>query len=111
VRYLFGAYDVHAGRLHGPAASPQDGQEVLGFYRQIRMRYRPKVRIYLIADNLSAHKTPDIRQWAEANNVELVFTPTYASPTATNGSSKPNVASSSLPDPMTFRVKHSWETH
>jgi transposase len=43
------------------------------------MRYRPKIRIYLIADNLSAHKTPDIRQWAQANNVELVFTPTYAS--------------------------------
>jgi len=43
------------------------------------MRYRPKVRIYLIADNLSAHKTPDIRQWAADNNVELVFTPTYAS--------------------------------
>lgn len=43
------------------------------------MRYRPKIRIYLVADNLSAHKTPDIRAWVEANNVELVFTPTYAS--------------------------------
>jgi len=52
---------------------------VLGFYRQIRMRYTPKVRIYLIADNLSAHKTPEIRAWATENNVELVFTPTYAS--------------------------------
>ena len=76
VRYLFGAYDVHADRLHGRLRPHKSGQEVLGFYRQIRMRYRPKVRIYLIADNLSAHKTPDIRQWAEANNVELVFTPT-----------------------------------
>jgi hypothetical protein len=43
------------------------------------MRYQPKIRIYLIADNLSAHKTPDIRAWAEDNNIELVFTPTYAS--------------------------------
>jgi transposase len=79
VRYRFGAYDVHADRLHGRLRPHKSGQEVLGFYRQIRMRYRPKVRIYLVADNLSAHKTPDIRQWAADNNVELVFTPTYAS--------------------------------
>src|SRR6266566_4526583 len=79
VRYLFGAYDVHADRLHGRLRPHKSAQEVLGFYHQIRMRYRPKIRIYLIADNLSAHKTPDIRQWADLNNVELVFTPTYAS--------------------------------
>jgi transposase len=79
VRYLFGAYDVHTDRLHGRIRPHKSGQEVLAFYRQIRMRYRPRIRIYLIADNLSAHKTPAIRAWAAANNVELVFTPTYAS--------------------------------
>ena len=79
VRYLFGAYDVHADRLHGWLRPHKSGQQVLAFYRQIRMRYRPKIRIYLIADNLSADKTPDIRTWAQNNNVELVFTPTYAS--------------------------------
>ena len=52
---------------------------VLGFYRQIRMRYDPRLRIYLVADNLSTHKTPAIREWAATSNVELVFTPTYAS--------------------------------
>jgi hypothetical protein len=30
-------------------------------------------------DNLSANKTPKIRAWAAANNVELCLTPTYAS--------------------------------
>jgi transposase len=79
VRYLFGAYDVHRDRLHGRLRPHKNAREVLGFYRQIRMRYSPKLRIYLIADNLSTHKTPDVRQWAEENNVELVFTPTYAS--------------------------------
>ena len=64
VRYLFGAYDVHADRLHGRLRPHKSGHEVLAFYRQIRMRYSPKLRIYLIADNLSAHKTPDIRSWA-----------------------------------------------
>jgi transposase len=79
VRYLFGAYDVHSDRLHGRIRPHKSGQEVLGFYRQIRIRYPAQTRIYLIADNLSAHNTPDIRAWAEDNNVELVFTPTYAS--------------------------------
>jgi hypothetical protein len=30
-------------------------------------------------DDLSANKTPKIRTWAGANNVELCLTPTYAS--------------------------------
>jgi transposase len=79
VRYLFGAYDVHADRLHGRLRAHKNAGEVLGFYRQIRMRYDPRLRIYLVADNLSTHKTPAIREWADASNVELVFTPTYAS--------------------------------
>jgi transposase len=79
VRYLFGAYDVHADRLHGRLRAHKNGDEVLAFYRQIRMRYDPRLRIYLIADNLSTHKTPAIREWAATSNVELVFTPTYAS--------------------------------
>ena len=79
VRYLFASYDVHADRLHGRLRIHKNAGEVLGFYRQIRMRYPLSIRIYLIADNLSTHKTLEIRQWADANNVELVFTPTYAS--------------------------------
>jgi transposase len=79
VRYLFGAYDVHADRLHGRLRAHKNAGQVLAFYRQIRMRYDPRLRIYLIADNLSTHKTPAIREWADTSNVELVFTPTYAS--------------------------------
>lgn len=79
VRYLFGAYDVHADRLHGRLRAHKNAGEVLGFYKQIRMRYDPCLRIYLVADNLSTHKTPEIREWAHKSNVELVFTPTYAS--------------------------------
>jgi transposase len=79
VRYLFGAYDVHADRLHGRLRAHKNAGEVLAFYRQIRMRYDPRVRIYLVADNLSTHKTPAICEWAAGANTELVFTPTYAS--------------------------------
>jgi hypothetical protein len=64
VRYLFRAYDVHADRLHGRLRAHKNAVEVLGFYRQIPMRYDRRLRIYLIADNLSTHKIPAIRQWA-----------------------------------------------
>jgi len=33
----------------------------------------------VILNNLSANKTPAVRAWAAAHNVELCFTPTYAS--------------------------------
>jgi hypothetical protein len=35
--------------------------------------------IYVILDNLSAHKSKKIRNWCAKNNVELCFTPTYSS--------------------------------
>jgi transposase len=79
VRYLFAAYDVHSDRLHGRLREHKNAGEVLAFFKQIRMRYEPRLRIYLVMDNLSTHKTPVIREWAEEANVELVFTPTYAS--------------------------------
>lgn len=79
VRYLFGAYDVHQDRLFGRLRERKAARDVLGFLKTVRMRYRPGVRIYLVMDNLSTHWTKDIRAWAEASNVELVPTPTYAS--------------------------------
>ncbi len=38
-----------------------------------------RLRLYWIQDNLSANWTPDIRAYADDNNIELVPTPTYAS--------------------------------
>jgi transposase len=79
VRYLFSDYDPHADRLHGRLRAHKNSGEALAYYRQIRMRYDPALRIHLIADNLPTHKTPEIRDWAAESNAELVFTPTYAS--------------------------------
>jgi hypothetical protein len=39
VRYLFAAYDVHSDRLHGRLRKHKNADEVLGFFKQIRMRY------------------------------------------------------------------------
>ena len=79
VRYLFGAYDVHADHFMGRLREHKSARDVLGFLQTIRMRYPRRRRIYLVMDNLSTHWTKEIRAWAHANNVELVPTPTYAS--------------------------------
>jgi transposase len=47
--------------------------------KQIRLVYPRHIRIYWIQDGLSSHWTPDIRAYADASNMELVPTPTYAS--------------------------------
>jgi transposase len=78
-RYVFGAYDVHADRLRTRLKARRRGSDNLAFLRQIRACYPKRLRIYWIQDNLSANWTPDIRAFAEANNTELVATPTYAS--------------------------------
>src|SRR5205823_15034199 len=55
------------------------GNSTLAFMRQIRLAYPRRIRISWIQDGLSSHWTPAIRAYADANNIELVATPTYAS--------------------------------
>jgi len=79
VRYVMGAFDVHADRLRVRLRPRRRGSDNLAFVTQIRGCYPKRIRIYWIQDNLSANWTPDIRAFADANNIELVPTPTYAS--------------------------------
>ena len=78
-RYVFGAFDVHEDRLRVRLRQRRRGSDNLAFMAQIRGCYPRRRRIYWIQDNLSANWTPDIRAYADTNNVELVATPTYAS--------------------------------
>ena len=55
------------------------GRSTLTFLQMIRLAYPNHIRIYWIQDGLSSHWTPEIRAFAEQNNIELVPTPTYAS--------------------------------
>jgi transposase len=78
-RYVFGAYDIHGDRLRTRLRPRRRGSDNLAFMTQIRGSYPARRRIYWIQDNLSANWTPDIRNYAAANKIELVATPTYAS--------------------------------
>jgi transposase len=79
IRYIFGALDVHRDRLYARTRPRRAGSDILGFMRTIRLSYPSRQRIHWIQDNLSANWTPDIRAFADANRIELVPTPTYAS--------------------------------
>ena len=79
VRYLVAALDVHADYLRIRPRPRRNGASTLAFMRQIRLAYPRRIRIYWIQDGLSSHWTPDIRAFADTNNIELVPTPTYAS--------------------------------
>jgi transposase len=79
VRFFFGCYDVGTDQLFGLWFANKGAANVVKTLRLVRRRYPAGVRIHIIMDNLSAHWTEDVRAWAEANNAELVPTPTYAS--------------------------------
>ncbi len=79
IRYLVGALDVHADCLRIRPRLRRNGRSTLTFLQMIRLAYPNHIRIYWIQDGLSSHWTPEIRAFAEQNNIELVPTPTYAS--------------------------------
>ena len=75
VRVLLVGDDHLWGRIE-PA---KGGVPTLRALQSIRARVDDGDRVYVILDNLNHHRGRVIREWCEANNVELCFTPTYAS--------------------------------
>lgn len=78
VRHLLGALDVGADRLYGHIKPRKRRVEFLAFCRYLRSLHPPEIRLHFVLDNFSPHKGT-VRQWAADNNVELAYTPHYAS--------------------------------
>lgn len=79
VRQFHGCYSVGDDELWGVVRNQKSATNTLKALRSIRARRPDGDWIYVILDNLSAHKGHTIREWAARNNVELCFTPTYSS--------------------------------
>lgn len=77
VRQLLAAYDVHTGRIWGHFRPRKRAREFLSLLRAIRKRYDGQ--LWIVLDNLSAHKTPEVLKWARSNSVRLAWLPTDAS--------------------------------
>jgi transposase len=77
VRNFYGAYEVGTGQLWGHFTRRKCARDFLTFLKAVRRRYRG--RIWIVLDNLSAHKTREVMAYAERNNIRFQFTPTNAS--------------------------------
>ncbi|MFU8872657.1 transposase [Micromonospora sp. SL4-19] len=78
VRHMIAALDLATGRLHYRIRDRKRWREFLSFLKVLRRRW-PEQRLYLIVDNFSPHKHPEVRACCAANRIDLVFLPTYAS--------------------------------
>jgi len=79
VRHLLCALDVGSDLLLGEIAERKTRAEFLSFCEQIRDRYPAETRLAFVLDNFSVHKGDQVRAWADEHNVELAYTPHYAS--------------------------------
>jgi len=83
VRHLFAALDLGKDKMYGHVKKRKRRIEFLEFCRYLRSLYPPEVRIAIVCDNYSPHLTTKkdtrVGQWAEANNVEVAYTPTNSS--------------------------------
>ncbi|MFF5898959.1 IS630 family transposase [Streptomyces argenteolus] len=79
VTYFHGCYSVGDDTLWGVNRRHKGTAPSLAALQSIRAARPDGARIYVILDNLSAHKGSKIRQWARKNKVELCCTPTNAS--------------------------------
>lgn len=77
---LYAALETQTGTVIGKTAARHTSDEFVAFLEQI-VSSEPRARdIHIIADNLSAHKTAKVVAFLAAHpNVQLHYTPTYAS--------------------------------
>ncbi|MGW0939775.1 IS630 family transposase [Streptomyces sp. NPDC002666] len=79
VTYFHGCYSVGDDTIWGVNRRHKGSAPSLAALQSIRAARPDGAPIYVILDNLSAHKGSKIRRWARKNKVELCFTPTNAS--------------------------------
>jgi transposase len=78
VRHMLAALDLATGQMTYRIRERKRWREFLAFLKLLRARW-PGQKLYVICDNFSPHKHPNVTGWAAGNNVELVFLPTYSS--------------------------------
>jgi transposase len=83
VRHLFAAYDLGKDQLYGHIKKTKTRSKFLESCRYLRSLHPAEKRIAIVCDNYSPHLTTKrcrrVADWADANNVEIVYTPTNSS--------------------------------
>ena len=77
---LYAALDVHEGSVAAWVTDSTRSENFVAFLEDLVAQTPEGLDLHCICDNLSAHKTPLVAEFLEANpHVELHFTPTHAS--------------------------------
>lgn len=77
---LFAAFNTLTGKVIGKVAKRTNSKEFLSFLKLVDRRTNPDKDLHIILDNLSAHKTKEVREWVEDRpRIHLHFTPTSSS--------------------------------
>ncbi len=83
VRHLLAGYDLSTDKVYGHVKVRKTRTEFLAFCRYLRSLHPPEVRIAIVLDNFSPHRSTKtdtrVAEWAAANNVELAYVPFYGS--------------------------------
>ena len=77
---LYAALNTQTGAVQGTTTARHTSQDFVEFLGEVVASCDPDQEIYIILDNLSAHKTPKVAAFLEQHpNVSLHFTPTDSS--------------------------------
>jgi transposase len=79
---LFAALNIATGEVLTECRKGHAGADVLRFFKQIDRRVERGLDIHVVLDNLSAHQTPEIREWLDhprRKRWHMHFTPTSSS--------------------------------
>src|SRR6476619_1700863 len=77
---LYAALNTQTGEVVGHTAARHTSAEFVGFLQTVVETQPRRREIYIIVDNLSAHKTQQVRTFLVAHpQVHLHYTPTYSS--------------------------------
>jgi transposase len=83
IRHLLAGYDLSSDRLYGHIKLRKNRTQFLTFCRYLRSLHPPEVRIAIVCDNFSPHRSTKtdrrVGDWAAGNNVELAYVPFYGS--------------------------------
>ena len=76
---LMAALAVHTGEITAQTIKSNNAETFLKFLKRLNRKY-PHKHLHIIADNLSAHKHKDVKEWlSNRKKVSIHYTPTYSS--------------------------------
>lgn len=77
---LYAAFNTKTGEVLGKTAARHTSAEFVAFLTDLVANQPRGKQIHVIADNLSAHKSPPVKEFLSTHpRVQLHFTPTYSS--------------------------------